>query len=126
MKAVDSAARGSGERQWAKYVVLFFLWQELGGDIRRKQDRFIRARENSRTPDSVEKDLQRATGIVFKAAARFFRKTRGVGPERLEVSPFYKRKDVYDRFEKFWVLAENRNRAAFDKAADTFAVALGA
>ena len=124
MKAVDSAARGSGERQWAKFVVLFFLWQELGTDIARRRDTFIRAREDSRTPDRVEDQLRKATESVFKATARFFKTTRGSGPERLEVSPFFKRRDVYEGFEEFWDSNDNPHRGSFEKAADAFVSAL--
>jgi hypothetical protein len=125
MNAVDSGARGSGERQWAKYVVFFFLWQELGTDIRRRQDTFIKARENSRTPGPVENHLRRAIESGFRATAKFYVKTRGTGIERLEVSPFYKRREVYERFEKFWTSAKNVHRRPFDKSADAFVAALG-
>jgi AIPR protein len=123
-RAVESDARGVSDRQWAKYVVLRFLWTHLGADIRRRQPTFISLSERS----GVEADyahLQRAIGYAFRGALSFYRQERGTGAERAELPTFFKRQDLDERFERFWKSADNPYRERYEKAAKRFVAVLG-
>ena len=119
-KATESAARGLGDRQWAKYVVVRFLWTHLGADIRLRQATFIDICERPNA-DASYAHLQRAIEYAFKGALSFYRQERGKGAERVELSTFFKRQDLDKRFEKFWTTKANPYRDRFEKAARRFA-----
>ena len=124
MRLVDSSARGYGQRQWAKYVVLYFLWQHLGGDITRHSTAFVAACENPRRHPELALHITRASDLVFKAALRYFQMKRGKGKDRTEVSVFFKRRDVYDGFERYWSSRANPSRASFRRHTAAFLVTL--
>jgi hypothetical protein len=115
-KAADWEAWGFSERQWAKYVALQFLWEDLGADIRQHQATFIDIFENS-GQDPRYRDIQRAVKHVFNGALAFYRAERGTGRDRVEISPFFKRQDAYDGFAKFWRSQRNSHRPRYTKAA---------
>ena len=47
---------------------------------------------------------------TYRAASAFFRKTRGKGETALDVSTFFKKKDLDDRFEAFVESGSNPQR----------------
>jgi hypothetical protein len=115
-KAADWEAWGSSERQWAKYVALQFLWEDLGPDIRQNQATLIDVFENS-GHDPRYRDIERAVKHVFNGTLAFYRAERGTGRDRLELSTFFKRQDVYDGFARFWRSRRNSHRQRYTKAA---------
>lgn len=123
LRCVDGVARGSGERQWAKHIVLQFLWDEIGGDIGRRQAAFIRACERGRR-ERAYSELERAVGHAMRGALQYYRAKRGKGAERIEVSPFFKRRDAYARFRTFWRSPQSSHRPRFVAAAKSFRSAL--
>jgi hypothetical protein len=118
-KAVDWGAWGDNERGWAKYVVLRFLWEDLGPDIRRREARFIEMFENWNNDPGVP-DLRRTVNHAFKGATAFYRAERGKGRDRIELSPFFKRQDVSDRFARFWRSNRNVHRSRYTNARKRF------
>jgi hypothetical protein len=126
MRLVNSLAYGSGERQWAKFVALFFVWNALGRDIERRQRSFVVATQQPTRHREVVEPIQELIDLTFKATRDYYTKRRGKGPERLDLATFYKRKDVYAGFERFWRGQQNpaRRRAQFRQAVAAFRVAL--
>ena len=118
-KLVDWIARGSTERQWAKYVVLHFMWEDLRVDISSHQDDFIETFERWWSDDRY-RELERSAKHCFNAALQFYRANRGRGREQIEVSPFFKRQDVYERFERFWRSKKNSHRTRYNNAVKDF------
>jgi hypothetical protein len=121
-KIVESTARGAGDFQWAKYVVLRFLWTDLGAGIRGDQAAFIRIAE--RPSDLRHAHLQRAVRYAFKGVLSFYRQERGTGGERVELSTFFKRQDLDERFSRFWKSNDNPYGTRYDRAAHRFLDAL--
>jgi hypothetical protein len=118
---VDNYARGSTERQWAKYVVTYFIWDRLGAKIRRHADCFIKAFENPAAGSQLNAEYQRLLRYLFDTTLRFYRSERGRGSNAIEVSPFFKRGDVYLKFEGYWSSTTNSEaRGRFDRAAARF------
>ena len=67
----------------------------------------------------------RLIGITFESVLRFYRRERGTGKDAIEVSPFFKRADVYQRFQAFWPTQGNATlRTRYERARDRFRAAL--
>lgn len=59
--------------------------------------------------------------MTFDSVLRYYRKERGTGRQAVEVTPFFKRTDVYKGYETFWPTAANATlRTRFDKSASRF------
>jgi hypothetical protein len=120
-KKIDSMARGQTERQWAKFVVTYFLWQRIGGDIRESEDEFIAMCEAPQWYSRLDGEHQRLLRITFDSVLRYYRRERGTGHNAVEISPFFKRADVYGGFEKFWPSQTNATvRGRFERSAARF------
>jgi hypothetical protein len=115
MGCVAYAAMGYPERAYAKWLVLNFMWSHLAPLVRAKTgaERFRSAWENG---GNVLYYLWRANNAVFNAALRFYRLRRGKGAKALDVSTFFKRRNLHREFEKFWRGSANQARPAFQKA----------
>lgn len=119
-KTVNSAARGSPERQWAKLVALHFLWNdEIGKAIKHHADRFIAACETDAY--SVMRPLNRAIDQALRGAIKSYRRHRGAGVDLLELSPYFKREEAHDLFAMYWRGRNNPHRAQYKTAAQRFA-----
>lgn len=120
-KKIDLMARGVGDRQWAKFVVTYFLWQEVGSDIRASEDDFIAMCEAPQWYPKLANEHQRLLRLTFESVLRYHRRERGTGKNAVEVSPFFKRADVYRGFEKFWPSQANTTlRRRFERSATRF------
>ncbi len=128
---VDRTARGSSDRQWAKYVVMFFVWERVRPQIeanKATKRAFVTANEHRWKHTRVMQPLAQLVEEAFHAANRYYAKERGRGSERVDLATFFKRKDVYDGFVRFWRSHDNSaiRRARFQKASRAFAAALSA
>jgi AIPR protein len=122
-KLVESHARGKTDLQWAKWVTLRFLWADLAPAIRSRQTRYLALCEGSSFQGGPDQ-LKRAIGHAFKGTLSFYRHERGSGPERVELSTFFKRQDLDERFDRFWRSAKNPHRQRYAKAAKRFSQTL--
>lgn len=120
LKKVEGAARGSSDRQWAKFNVVYFLWHELGGDITKHPARFVSVCEQGRRFPHLATALERIIDAAYKEALRDFRLNRGKGKDRIEISVFFKRRDVYEGFEAFWKSTANKSSTTFARNAHLF------
>jgi hypothetical protein len=120
---VDGLAWGDGERQWAKFVVLHFLWTDLSDAILARREVFLDVVERWQE-DRRYALLERAAKHAFAGALRHYRAERGTGSDRLELSPFFKRQQVYEQFERFWRSRKNPAKPKYTKAAGAFRAGL--
>jgi hypothetical protein len=117
-KKIDLMAWGNTERQWAKFVVTYFLWQEIGSDLRAADDDFIGMCEAPHWYPRLSEEYERLLRITFDSVLRYYRRERGVGRDAAEVSPFFKRADVGKGYEAFWPTQANATlRTRFDRSA---------
>ncbi len=123
-KAVDWVARGTPE-QPAKYVVLQFLWTDLGPVIRANQPRFIDMFEDVQR-DSRYPHLARAVGRAFKGAMAYYRAERGPGADAIDPLSFFKRQEAYDGFARFREGSNLGHFKQYERAADKFSASLAA
>jgi hypothetical protein len=118
---IDRLARGNPQRQWAKFVVVYFLWQEFGAEIRSAAETFRLMSEAPWLYSQLNESYRRLIEIAFDSALRYYRQNRGRGADAVEISPFFKRQDVYAGFEVFWASKENASlRKPFESAAARF------
>ena len=61
-----------------------------------------------------------AVDVVFKAALQFYRVRRGKGAKAIDVSSFFKRKNLHHEFLSFWRGSRNKFKGAFYKAINRF------
>lgn len=122
-KLVEAQARGHGDLQRAKWVMLRFLWSDLGPVIRGRSSRFIVLCERSYAY-GVTTPFDRAIGHAFKGALSYYRHERGKGADRVELPTFFKRQDLDDPFDRFWESTKNPHRQRYEKAAKRFAEGL--
>ncbi|HEX6666281.1 MAG TPA: AIPR family protein [Solirubrobacterales bacterium] len=121
-KAVDWAARGTNE-QPAKYVVLQFLWADLGPIIRANQRPFIDMFEGVRQ-DTRYPHLDRAIARAFKGAMAYYRSERGTGADAIDPLSFFKRQEAYDGFAKFREHSELGHFRQYERSAEKLSAAL--
>ena len=115
MAAITYTARGYPERGYAKWVVLNFVWGRVAPLVRSRQGAECYHQAWFRVWDSVQR-LIPAVGIVFNAALHFYHTRRGKGAKAIDVSSFFKRKNLHLEFEKFWHGSINKRRGAFHRA----------
>lgn len=124
-KLVEARARGHSDLQRAKWVALRFLWDDLAPEIRKRPSRFIGFCERSHT-QGTGVALDAAIGHAFKGTLSYYRRERGKGADRVELSTFFKRQDLDPSFDRFWRSRKNPHRTRYEKAAKRFAQALAA
>lgn len=111
MRMVNSKARGSSERAYAKWLVLHWIWGDLGQEIVRLRMKFPEA---CRSRDQrITISLERVIELVFRSSLTFYRKNRGSGDDALAPSTFFKRKNVHVDFDRFWRGRNNKHRAKY-------------
>lgn len=113
LREVGYAARGYPERAYAKWLVLNFVWAILEPLCRGRSgaETFWLACE--RDDGNVVSPLLRAIAAVFKAALRFFRAKRGTGEMAIDVSSFFRRRNLHKEFARYWRGSRNDARGAF-------------
>ena len=124
MGEVSYAARGYPERAYAKWLTLNFAWQALDPLCRKRAQATAFREACERDTAEVVTPLLRALDAVFVAALRFYRANRGTGPTAIDVSTFFKRRNLDKEFARFWRGSRNTSRAAFHRAWTRFRKAL--
>lgn len=115
------------ERAYAKWLVLHFIWDMVGGEIAHKPRRFREACEHYWTPENkkILKPLDKAINTAYVTAREFYLKNRtGQGAKAQDVSTFYQRHDLHKLFEKHWKKPGNTHKNVFKKSVDRFNKAL--
>lgn len=115
MRAAGYTSKGYPERGYAKWLVINFMWSQLSPLVRARAaaECFRLECENYGSSDTY---LLRCIQITFNAALRFYRTRRGTGATALDVSSFFRRKNLDRDFQKFWNSPANNRRGTFRKA----------
>lgn len=113
----ESHARGDTERQAAKFVVHYHMFQESRGWLVRQARRFIEASE--RRDDEVMDPLDRALNALFDGVLQSYRKNRVQDGHRYAVKPYFQSREVdaYRNFLRLWeAQPHGRYRLRFERA----------
>jgi predicted metalloprotease len=96
-------------------VALNFVWSRVAPLVRSKQAADCFHQSWFRSWESMQ-HLISAVDVVFKAALQFYRVRRGKGAKAIDVSSFFKRKNLHVDFESFWNGSTNQRKGAFKRA----------
>jgi hypothetical protein len=120
MRRVNQRARGTLERTYARWVLLHFLWSDMGGELKRLARQFEVMMEHPRRfPDEVT-ELERMIERALLAVIKFYRATSGTGVDRPDPNAFFHGQGRADQFEKFWRGSLNPHRRTYQTARDRF------
>lgn len=100
-KDVNSVARGSAERQGAKYLVHFYAYRELKRGVGRRFDRLVKHLERRDDP-AVDAALRRLIDAYFRGAIQSYRKNKAAFGMGLLPKQFHQRQEAGPLFEKAW------------------------
>ena len=102
MRQVKRISRGYPERAYAKWLVLHFIWNEVGDMIGRgnteKQFR-IACEQNDK---EVLSPLHKAITQVFRGMLQYYELNKGEGEKKQDVSAFFMGANMIPKIEKFW------------------------
>jgi hypothetical protein len=126
MREVSYAARGFPERAYAKWLVLNFVWARLDPNTRSRAGAEAFRLACERDDSEVVTPLLQAINAAYRAALAFYRDRRGSGPTAIDVSTFFKRRNLHKEFDRYWRGGNNGQRKAFDGGWSKFERALKA
>jgi hypothetical protein len=120
-RIVRWTAKGKPQRAYARWLVLNLVWKNVRGIISGgiSRDKFLFLNEHKNEEGRLD-SLYNFADYAFNTASAFFNKNRGRGEEALDVSTFFKRKDLDDQFERFWNSKSNKNRTRAIRALKRF------
>jgi hypothetical protein len=91
-RTVTSTARGSSDRQAAKFLVHFQVYQQTKHVVSRNARRFV---ESAEVKDGAVLDpLTSAVDALFRIALAAYRKNRSLDGQRVSIRPYHQRQDV--------------------------------
>jgi len=124
-KAVTKGAKGVPQRGYTKWMVLGFLWRQLGPELRRQTVAARFASMCRAGDESVGKPLARAVTVVYQQALAYYRKNRGYGDAQIDVSLFFRSKRGRDKeFDAYFARLPRQQRVAVHGSIDKIRAAL--
>jgi hypothetical protein len=113
---VTELASGSGERTWARFAVVRFLWQKLEKDLRKSRKVVVPALRRADESAIVE-SLDSAIESVMDGAIEYFAVARQTATgEQEDAQKLFKRADAYEGFERWWRSQKNTRRNALNQS----------
>jgi hypothetical protein len=111
-RTVSYHSRGDARRAYAKWLVLHFIWSQVGSQMKNhevmEKFRYLSERfswEKSLVP------LYAAINSIFTVAMAFYRVNRKTKEGVVDESGFFKRKNLHREFQRFWNSSRNTKRA---------------
>jgi hypothetical protein len=111
-RSVNRAAWGSKDMKWAKLVAQRVLWLDLGEDLEKHATRLASALQNPLASSELEAAMRRTIEPVLTAAVRSYRANRGLGNQTLDIQTYFKQKESYERFERYWESRDSKKYLA--------------
>jgi len=114
-KLVRRRSKEDTRRGYAVNLVLHFLWNEIGGQlkVRNARDTFVRCAEREAKYPEVVRDVSAVGDSLLDAALRFMRLQSKKGSSERDISSFFRTKGVDQQFERFWRSRANKKRTNF-------------
>jgi hypothetical protein len=110
MREVQYVAKGYPQRAYAKWLVLNFIWNQIGGDIGSgHSERRFRDACEQRTYKVLSR-LNKALICIFRASLKFYRLNRGEGEESKDPSTFFRLSKLDHGFANYWRSNKNLYR----------------
>ena len=121
MRLVAYTASGYPERAYAKWVALHFMWGKVGRAISSRSDDFANACERGWRSEPFLTPLHTAADLALAECVAFYRANRGTGPQAIDVSSFFKRRNLHKEFARHWDRdASEPRKKRFESAVSRF------
>lgn len=114
-RVASYAGRGDIRLGYAKWLVMHFIWAEIGTELRRHslQASFLYATEREYSYWKILQPLYKGLGQLYQAALAFYRANKKTKDGLLlDPSTFFKYKGRHLQFQKFWASGKNGRRGA--------------
>ncbi len=114
---VSAESKGYPQRGYMKWLVLHFLWSEIGSKLRSgRAARSFRVLAERRAHE-LTVPLSRAIACSYREALRFYNSKKGEGERVVDVSTFFRSKRGRDKeFSAFWQRRQNSSARSFRSA----------
>ncbi len=101
----------------AKWLVLNFLWSEVGSHLKidETRDKFIHLAERQKAHNSDLKRFNSSIKIVFDASLKFYRLNRKTEDTIIPEIDFFRYRNIHINFKKFWESRDNHRRNDFNR-----------
>lgn len=115
LRIASYCGRGDVRLGYSKWLVMHFLWSEVGTRLQRHslQASFLYAAEREHSHWKTLHPLYRAFEQIYHTAMAFYRANkRTKDASLLDPSTFFKYRGRHLQFQKFWASSKNRRRNA--------------
>lgn len=112
-RIISYGARGDIRHGYAKWLVMNFVWAEIGEELRHQsaQARFLYAAERESSFWATFEPFNKAIKQIYRGALTFYQANKKTKDGLLlDPSSFFKYKDRHHQFERFWASAKNTRR----------------
>jgi hypothetical protein len=116
MRAVLKEAKGTLERTYSRWVVLSFIFSDIGRDLKRVSRQFETVMRSPKKYPKEVAEIERLITPVVLAAVKFYRTRAVESGERLDPNTFFQRRGQAKDFSKYWTSAANSRREPFNNA----------
>jgi len=121
-RIVSYFSRGDIRRGYAKWLVLNFIWSQIGDSLtpRGLRDNFRYIAERESSYERQFRPLYSAIRSVYSATMAFFRSNRKTKEGILDESTFFKHKNRHKEFLRYWNSSRNTKRGEVGKQLQRF------
>lgn len=121
-RIIHSITRTQRRYGFAKWLVLNFLWSQLGSKFKNPhiRDNFVHVAERQRNFHSVVKMLITIVKIILNTAMSVYRLNRITKDTVMTETDFFREKDLPDIFKKYWKSSSNPRRDDFNQHSKLF------
>ena len=114
MRAVLRVAKGSLERTYSRWVVLHFIFSDLGRDLKPLARQFETVMQRPRRHPREAAQIDRLVTPVVLAAVKFYRTNHVESDVRLDPNTFFRRQGRGKEFEAYWKSRANSRRQPYN------------
>jgi hypothetical protein len=116
MRAVLRVARGTVERSYSRWVVLNFVFDDLGRDLKGLARQFETVMHRPRRYPDEAAQVERLVVPVVLAAVKFYRTSPVESEVRLDPNAFFQRQGRGKEFERYWRSNANSRSTPYKNA----------
>jgi len=119
---VSHYSRGDPRRGYAKWLVLSFIWSQIGDQLRRHdlRENFRYIEERYWWTDWPLRPLSSSIKSLFSLSSAFYRANMKTRQGVLDESTFFKHRNLHRQFMKFWNSRSNSQRSRIKRRLQEF------
>jgi hypothetical protein len=118
-KRIKMVTKGYRERGHAIWLITNFMWSRIGGSI--KSDAASKTFQDAcRYYTDISASVEEMAVLAFRSASIFYKRKKGEGENEIELSSFFRLKNIVKDFNSFWKGSSNKYRVRFNKKESGF------